>query len=177
MSRIPLRTMVEAGLWIAFAIVAYIFTYDFDRNIETYRFNATGWPRTVLVLLAVAALAHVFQVYRDSLASQADDRGAADEAVDERPGRSAWRLAAMLGLPVVYAFLLEPFGFFVTTPVFIFLFLLLAEERRWRYLIGLSLGLHVVLIFIFGKLLYLSLPTGNVHPFYDISNWILTVIQ
>ena len=83
----------------------------------------------------------------------------------------------MLALPVAYAFLLAPFGFYALTPVFIFLFLVLAEERRWRYLIGISLGLYAVLVFVFGKLLYLSLPLGNVQAFYDFSNWVLTIIR
>lgn len=176
MSRIPLKTLVEAGLWIAFAIVAYVYSFEFDKDIETYRFNATGWPRAVLLFIVLAALAHVYQVYR-AHAPGDGPQTAGDIEEDEAERRAYWRLLAMLGLPVVYAFLLEPLGFYATTPVFIFLFLVLAEERRWQYLIGVSLGLYALLVFVFGKLLYLSLPVGTVQVFYDFSNWLLTVIQ
>jgi hypothetical protein len=169
--------MVEAGLWIAFAIFAYIYTFEFDKDIETYRFNATGWPRGVLLCIVLAALAHVYQVYRDRSTAAGRDAFDAQEADEEEGPRQYWRLFAMLGLPVVYAFLLEPIGFYALTPVFILLFLILAEERRWPYLIGISLGLYAILVFVFGKLLYLSLPVGNVQIFYDFSNWILTVIR
>ncbi len=176
MSRVPLKTLVEAGLWIAFAIVAYAYSLEFDKDVETYRFNATGWPRAVLLFIVLAALAHVYQVYRTH--APGDGAQISDDAeVDETERRPYWRIVAMLGLPVVYAFVLEPLGFYATTPVFIFVFLLLAEERRWQYLIGISLGLYALLVFIFGKLLYLSLPVGTVQVFYDFSNWLLTLIQ
>lgn len=176
MSRIPLKTLVEAGLWIAFAIVAYAYSFQFDKDIETYRFNATGWPRAVLLFIVLAALAHVYQVYRTHAPGDGADM-AGDAEEDETERRPYWRLIGMLGLPVVYAFVLEPLGFYATTPVFIFLFLVLAEERRWQYLIGISFGLYALLVFVFGKLLYLSLPVGTVQVFYDFSNWLLTIIQ
>jgi hypothetical protein len=176
-SRIPLKTLVEAGLWIAFAIVAYAYSFQFDKDIETYRFNATGWPRAVLLFIVLAALAHVYQVYRAHAPGAGPDSGESEAEEDETERRPYWRLIGMLGLPVAYAFVLEPLGFYATTPVFICLFLVLAEERRWTYLIGISLGLYALLVFVFGKLLYLSLPVGTVQVFYDFSNWLLTVIQ
>ena len=45
MTRIPLKNLVEAGLWIGFAIFAYIYSFEFNQSIETYAFDATGWPR------------------------------------------------------------------------------------------------------------------------------------
>ncbi len=178
MNRIPLKNLLEAGLWIGFVIIAYIYSFEFDRNVEGYRFNATGWPRTVLLLIVLAALAHLYQIYRDS-ALTATESDNADGSQDETPRTAAHRLRllAMLALPVVYAFLLAPVGFYVLTPIFIFLLLVLAEEKRWYYLIGISLGLYALLVFIFGKLLYLSLPLGNIQIFYDFSNWLLTVIR
>ncbi len=175
MTRIPLKNLVEAGLWIGFAVFAYVYSFEFNQSIETYAFDATGWPRAVLFFIVLAAIAHLFQVRRDH--DPADD-GDVAEARDGTKGLlKYWRLVAMLALPVVYAFLLAPIGFYALTPVFIFLFLVLAEEKRWPYLIGISLGLYAVLVFVFGKLLYLSLPLGNVQAFYDFSNWLLEVIR
>jgi len=180
--RIPLKNLLEAGLWIGFSIIAYLYSFEFDRNVEGYLFNATGWPRAVLLLIVLAALAHLYQIYRD--AALPPDEGAnpvADPAAepDASPRTMGQRLSliAMLALPVLYAYLLAPIGFYALTPVFIFLMLVLAEERRWRYLIGISLGLYAILVFVFGKLLYLSLPIGNIQIFYDFSNWLLTFIQ
>ena len=176
MDRIPRKNLLEAGLWLGFVIIAYYYSFEFDRDVDGYRFNATGWPRTVLLLIALAVLAHLYQIYRDSFLADESDREA---DIDDAPTsfRNRLSLLAMLALPVIYAFLLAPVGFYALTPVFIFLLLLLGEERRWPYLIGISLGLYALLVFVFGKLLYLSLPLGNVQIFYDFSNWLLTVIR
>ena len=176
MTRIPRKNLLETGLWIGFAVVAFIYTFEFDQDIETYAFDATGWPRAVLVFIILAALAHLVQIWRDSSLVQPGERET--EADEKAPGFFRnWRLLAMLALPVAYAWLLAPIGFYALTPLFIFLFLVLAEEKRWQYLIGISFGLYAVLVFVFGKLLYLSLPLGNIQAFYDFSNWILTVIR
>lgn len=175
MTRIPRKTLLETGLWIGFAIIGFVYTFEFDQDIETYAFDATGWPRAVLVFIVLAALAHLVQVWRDAdLVRPGDSAGAEDQAP---PFFRNWRLLAMLALPVIYAWLLAPIGFYALTPVFIFLFLVLAEEKRWKYLLGISFGLYAILVFVFGKLLYLSLPLGNVQMFYDFSNWVLTVIR
>ena len=179
MNRIPLKNLLEAGLWIGFAFIAYIYSFEFSRDVEGYRFGATGWPRTVLLLIVLATLAHLYQIYRDSAlpAEDGNDGGVADDEAPPRTIAQRIHLVVMLALPVIYAFLLEPVGFYVLTPVFIFLLLWLSEERRWRFLIGISLGIYAILVLVFGKLLFLSLPVGTVQIFYDISNWLLTVIQ
>jgi hypothetical protein len=174
--RIPRKNLLEAGLWLGFVAIAYYYSFEFDKSLEGYRFNATGWPRMVLLLIGLAVLAHLYQIYRDNALRPAGESDAEDEA-GEKTIAQRIRLLGMLALPVVYAFLLEPLGFYATTPVFIFLLLLLGEERRWPYLIGVSLGLYALLVFVFGKLLYLSLPLGNVQIFYDFSNWLLTIIR
>ena len=175
MDRIPRKNLLEAGLWLGFVVIAYVYSFEFDRDVDGYRFNATGWPRAVLLLIVLAVLAHLYQIYRDSALRSAE--AVAEDEADEKTIAQRVRLLGMLALPVVYAFLLEPLGFYATTPVFIFLLLLLGEERRWPYLIGVSLGLYALLVFVFGKLLYLSLPLGNVQIFYDFSNWLLTIIR
>ena len=176
MERIPRKNLLEAGLWIGFVVIAYVYSFEFDKSLEGYRFNATGWPRMVLFLIVLAVLAHLYQIYRDNALRPAGE-GAEEDETSEKTTIQRFRLLGMLALPVIYAFLLEPLGFYATTPVFIFLLLLLGEERRWPYLIGVSLGLYALLVFVFGKLLYLSLPLGNVQVFYDFSNWLLTIIR
>ena len=44
-------------------------------------------------------------------------------------------------------------------------------------MLGVTLGIYAGLVLLFGRLLYINLPVGNWHPFYDISNWLLVVIR
>jgi hypothetical protein len=50
-------------------------------------------------------------------------------------------------------------------------------ERRPQW-IALTIALIMgVLLMMFVSILYVGLPTGNISPFYDFSNWLVTVLQ
>jgi hypothetical protein len=173
MGRLSRSQILEVAFWLGFAVLAYAFSFDFDREIEIYRFGASGWPRVVILLIAVAALCQVFQLLRDG------NKGAVQMA-EAPPGRrleDSMRIAAVLGLPVLYAALLDVSGFYFTTPIFIAAYLWLNGERRLPWLLGVPLLLYAFLLTVFTKLLYIGLPVGYVRPFYDFSNWLLVLIK
>ncbi len=175
------RKVGEAGLWIAFAAVAYYFSFDFDKEVQIYRFGAAGWPRAVILLIVIAALCQAASVLLEArrsagaTADTATQQGAGEDAAPDR--LSGLRISAILLLPIVYAALIEQMGFYFLTPFFILGYLLLAGERRWKVLVGVSLGIYAVMVVVFGRFLYINLPVGNWHPFYDFSNWLLVVIR
>ncbi len=166
----------ELVFWSAFAIGAYAISFKFDRDIEIYEYGASGWPRGVLVFIVLAVigqLIHDFQ--RRHRAGDAPGPGNAEAELRgaSHGARYYLRVASIMGLPVLYAFLMQPIGFYSLTPVFIVAFLLLGGERRVVPIALVTLFLYAAFIFLFAKLLYVGLPTGNVHPFYDFSNWLL----
>jgi hypothetical protein len=167
---------IETALWIIFAVVAYALSFEFDKDIETYKFNATGWPRVVLILTVLAALGHLLTSWRDVEANMALARAEAAER-----GETDWsgrlRVLAMLILPLIYAYLLQDVGFYILTPFFIFLILFIGGERRIKWLLGVTFVLYGLLLFIFARLLFLNLPIGTAQPFYNISNWMLEIIR
>ena len=173
MGRLSRSEIIEAGFWLGFALLAFAFSFDFNREIEIYEFGASGWPRVVILLIAVAALCQVGQSLRDGR------KGAVQmaEALPERRLEDNLRIAAVLGLPVLYAALLDISGFYFTTPIFILAYLWLNGERRLPWLIGVPLVLYAFLLTVFTRLLYIGLPIGYVRPFYDFSNWLLVLIK
>ena len=42
----------EAAFWLLLSSFLYIESFDFDRSIEIYKFGATAWPRTLILLMA-----------------------------------------------------------------------------------------------------------------------------
>ncbi|MDH5748172.1 MAG: tripartite tricarboxylate transporter TctB family protein [Rhodospirillales bacterium] len=173
----------EVSFWLLFAIGAFAYTYSFNQDIEIYRYGAFGWPRAVILLIFLAAM---FQFYEDvrfskqlheihGITETDGDIDASEET--EVPRTNHFRLAATLFVPVIYASLLELIGFYSLTPVFIAIFLYIAGERRWKRLIGVTVFIYVFILICFAKLLYVGLPTGNLHPFYDFSNWLLVIIR
>ena len=171
---------LEAAFWLGFAALAYAFTFTFDREIEIYRFGAAGWPRAVIVLLALAALCQLAQALRGRKGSRPESEEGTDHegtAPATRGDGYRLRVALTLLLPLVYAASLDHTGFYVTTPVFLAAYLFVIGERRVRFLILVPLAIYVLLLLFFTKLLYVNLPVGNWHPFYDVSHWLLVRLR
>lgn len=168
----------EVAFWLVFAIGAFGLTYTFDQEIEIYAYGAAGWPRAVTLLVVLAALGQLWADMRapPEVAANPDMARAARRDGDEAV-RFYSRMALTLGLPLLYASLLENVGFYFLTPFFIAAYLVLLGERRWPWVLGVTLGIYVMFLILFARLLFVGLPTGNVSPFYDFSNWLLVVIR
>ena len=86
-------------------------------------------------------------------------------------------VGAILTLPLFFAAMLEDLGFYSMAPLFIVGVTLLMGERRPQWIALTAALIMGVLLFTFVSLLYVGLPTGNISPFYDLSHWIVTMIQ
>lgn len=176
--RITKGEMFEVGFWLAFAIGAFALTFQFDQEIEIYKYGANGWPRVVIILIALAALGQLLHDIKARLASESFGEKAAAAAPAGRERREYMlRMGAILIAPFIFAFLLDYVGFYSIAPVFIAVFLYLGGEHRWGRLVGISLFIYALMILFFAKLLFVGLPAGNLHPFYDFSNWLLAIIR
>jgi len=228
---------IEVGLWLALAAVLYVYSFEFERNIEIYKFGATAWPRVIILLMVMAALGQLLYHWKDgdeptsgTLGAAADD--GSEEAARETGHTSfrwylstfslllipfaymripAWAVDAfqmgddglnttkltcagmlivvylalmfrnhvggMLALPIFFAALLEDMGFYATAPLFIVGVMFLMGERRPQWMAIIAALVMGILLFLFVSLLYVGLPTGNVHPFYDFSHWLVSLLQ
>jgi len=178
-------SIIEPIVWIVFAALAYYFSFNFEKEIEIYRYGASGWPRAIIVLMLITAVflfikrgTHSgFHPEDKTEATIHPDSPGIAEKPNERNIAYYLKVGTTLILPIIYAGLMEKIGFYTLTPFFICGFLLLAGERRIKVLIAMSLGVYALFVFIFGKLLYINLPIGTMRPFYDFSNWLLVFIR
>lgn len=180
MGKLHSRHLVELGLWLAFAALAYAVSYQFDRPIEIYEYGATTWPRAVVLLIVFAALGQFAWQWRYGDEDEGPFGGAASEETEPSgESRVAYflRMGAVLLVPVAYATLMNDIGFYVLTPFFIAAVIVLMGERRWLWILLVTVLVYIAILLCFTVLLYTGLPLGNLHPFYDISNWILEVLQ
>ena len=173
-SRSQARPLVELAIWLALVAGMWIYSYQFDRELQSYAFSPVAWPRAVLFFIALAAvLACVSECRKDRTA---DDRLPEDIA---RPPLTASRLREMgrllvvFLLPLAYVWLLPRTGYFATTPFFLAAFMRTLGLKHWPSLIGLPLAIYAGMLLFFSKLLFIPLPTGNWPGFYDFSNWLL----
>lgn len=96
---------LELVLWLLLVAFLYVHSFDFARELETYRYGAAAWPRAALLLLVVAAAGQAVQTWRLRAQSTGDDDPPVHDATAEAPHRStAWYLgtAFLISIPVVY---------------------------------------------------------------------------
>ncbi|MEM7292961.1 MAG: hypothetical protein AAF420_06130 [Pseudomonadota bacterium] len=231
------RHIVEVTLWLLLCAFLFAYSFEFDKDIEIYKFGASAWPRAIILLIALAAIGQFVQHWKrgdeitSEMLSAAVDDGAEDAAQDSDHESARWYLStlgllvipfaylrvpdwigvliglegtethlirivvavvliaiflffmrrnmvgAILTLPLFFAAMLEDLGFYSLAPFFIIGVMFLFGERRPKPMVAIMALILSLLLLLFVKILYVGLPTGNIHPFYDIGTWIVTVLQ
>ena len=181
MVRLSAGQWFEVAFWLVFACFALGISFQFDRDVEMYRFGAAGWPRVVIGLMILCAIGQFMHAVRSNR------RRVAVEVVDTAPGfyhsvsehgaGYVLRISITLGLPMAYAGLLQYTGYYFTTPVFIAAYLYVTGERRVKWLVFIPLLIYSVLTILFTRYLYVGLPVGYWPGFYDFSNWLVVLLR
>lgn len=121
------------------------------------------FPRLVLGLLAVALVVRlVAEWHAPSDQRLFDDEGlvVSDDVVPDLPV-SRRRLAVVVALAVGYVVGTVLLGWVLATFLFVVTFLFAAGARRLVVTVPVAAALSVGLAYLFGKVVYLSLPVGE----------------
>ena len=86
-------------------------------------------------------------------------------------------VGGILALPILFAALLQDFGFYALAPLFILGVMYLFGERRGARMGLVTAGLVTLLLVLFVSLLYVGLPVGNLSPFYEIGTTVVNILQ
>lgn len=176
MDKLTAGQWTEIAIWLTVAGLAFGFSFEFDREIEFYKFGASGWPRVIIALIFLGAVGQFVQdllkaktspIYEPGYFSQFSERGAGFMV----------RMGLTLALPMVYAMLLQHMGYYFLTPFFLAFYLYLTGERRIKMLIFVPLLIYGVITLIFTRVLYLGLPIGYWPGFYDFGNWAVILLR
>ena len=170
------RTAAYVVILIA-AVYLYHLAGQFKFDYEPGRIGPDAWPKLVLGLLIATC---AWQIVRIVVFGARSSPSAID-AVDSTGSQTAPSLGgyaylawAGVALTLAYAYLLPNLGFFVSTVLYIASLTYLGNYRRWP-LVAISLVAPVALMFIFMRVVYLSLPLGQ-GIFKDISLALLRLL-
>ena len=102
--------IVEAVLWLTLVAVLYAYSFEFDKEIEIYKFGASAWPRAILLLIAIAAIGQLLTHWKrgdgtsSNMIGQASDDGAEDAAHESDHNSVKWYAWTffLLAIPFVY---------------------------------------------------------------------------
>ena len=166
---------IESTVWVSLVILLFAFSFEFDKEIEIYKFGAAGWPRAVLGMLLLVIVGNIFHQMRHGDNVQAGRVGVSDDEmsnVDLTVG-SMVNLILFLLAPLLYAWSLKPIGFYSATPFFIASIICLLGEFRVSRVLLITALIYGLLIILFLLILNAPLPQGTVSPFYDFSAFML----
>ena len=177
MGNLTKEHLVECAVWTSLAVFLFAFSFEFDKEIEIYKFGAAGWPRAVLLLLFLVIIGNVFHQIKHGSTVQPGRVGVSEDEVlgTEKNIGSVINVALFLLSPLIYAWSLKPIGFYSATPFFIAAVISLLGERNVRRILLITCLIYGLLILLFLLILNAPLPQGTISPFYDFSAFMLRI--
>ena len=171
-----LRAAVPYAAVFAAALYLYHATDAFAAMGREGQLSPAFWPRAVLGLLMLVCaweVARAAWFSRDArAASVAPSPG--EEAPGEPPRRPL-RLAAGIALTAAYVPAMEALGFFIATALYLAAFMVVGRYRRPFVVAIASIGGSLAFVFVFMKVVYVSLPLG-MGPFRAFSASLLAAL-
>jgi putative tricarboxylic transport membrane protein len=150
---------------VVFFASLYLFTVAAGyRGNEIYGKLGPGfWPKFILLCMMVLSVWITGDAFR---ARKKSERAKDTEA--RKIGGERIRFFSALLLMVGYFFLLNIVGFIVLTPFFLTAFMILLGEKKWPWIVVLSLGMTALIVIAFTQAMYVPLPRG-VGFFHTVS--------
>ncbi len=163
---------------------------------EGHRIGPDFWPKAVLVIMGVLCAYEIVKrlvvkttftapgltgdLTRNPADAEARDATAADappadDVVVPAPPEQRWRLVAGIVLIGAFALGVDWLGFFVATALFLTTFMLIGGLRRPWLATLIGVAGSFVLIVIFMRVAYISLPLGA-GPFRELSLALLRLL-
>jgi putative tricarboxylic transport membrane protein len=172
---------------VVFAIAAYLYfqARQIDFAAPGGRIGPDFWPKVIL-LLAMATCA--YEVAKNLLFRKAGRElpGVLQSIVEEAPDEPGdlpveeqrfYPHLLLIGvvLTVGYVLAIETLGFFLCTFLYLAGFMLVGRYRRIGVVLATSLAGSLVFMFVFMKIVYVSLPLGQA-PFSEISFFLMRLM-
>lgn len=166
---------LEAFAWLLGLVLAYWLTGDFDRPLSHFPPGPAFWPQVVIICMILAACVLLCSRFLNQSQTSDPQIDYLDSVPDDLP-TVGWRTTAMFIVPLIWVYGMHKAGFLLATPIFLIVFTWLMGVKRWRVLITYSLGFYSVLVLVFYKLIFTSLPMGAGY-LHTINGELLALIQ
>jgi putative tricarboxylic transport membrane protein len=158
----------------------YYLAANFQYHARAGTLGPDFWPKAILVLMILVCAYEIAKIVFSGGAAQ-DAGGVLEDMVEQSAGKLGdaaapaapiashpGLLLAGMGATLLYVAASQRLGFFLATIVYLVAFMWLGGYRRWRVIAAVSVVGTLILLFIFMKLVYVSLPIG-VAPFSEVT--------
>jgi len=177
-NRIPLRRLAPYALVGGAGFYLFYVATQFEFHRRAGTLGPDFWPKLILALLLIVCTGEILRILfaknpdaeigsvLEDITREADTDSGAQAA--EPQASHPWRLLAGMAATLAYVALVGSTGFVLTTAAYLAAFLLIGGYRKTRIILMMSIGGPLLLMFVFMKLVYISLPLGS-GPFAQFS--------
>jgi putative tricarboxylic transport membrane protein len=164
--------------YVLVLVAAAVLTWNalhFDFTPRGDRPGPDVWPRAILALLVFTCLVRIVSVLRrparpepvmlEDVLENALPQAGREAAPAERFPRL---LLTGIALTIGYVALLGTLGFFIDTLAYVAALIRTGRYRRWPVIVAVAFAGALAFMFVFMKVVYLSLPIGK-PPFAAVS--------
>ena len=106
MGRLTKGQIVEAAFWLILVAFLFAYSFEFNNEIEIYKYGATLWPRTILLFIALAAIGQLLDQRKNGNTVSSNAMAAAheDSAQETQYNSLGWYINTfiLLALPFIY---------------------------------------------------------------------------
>lgn len=178
------RRIIPYVIVLSISIYLYYAASQFDFLARTGHLGPDFWPKVILILMMLAC---VYEIAKQALAkgTPTDIGSVLDDIVEESAEEHGEKveeaptyphlLVIGIGLTIAYVILFDVLGFFLDTFLFLALFMYLGRYRRWGVILAVSLIGSLIYMFVFMKVVYVSLPIGKA-PFSAVSLFLMKIM-
>ncbi len=179
------RLKTQVPYIVVLLISGYLFyrATQFGFDAPRGRIGPDVWPK---IILGLAMLTCAYEIVKNLLfpGGREDISGLLESIVEEspakktpvddarllrgQPGAFPYRLISGTVITIAYVALINTLGFFICTVLFLAGFAWVGRYRRPGVILAASLIGGLVFMFVFMKIVYISLPLG-VGPFKQVS--------
>jgi putative tricarboxylic transport membrane protein len=179
------RPVVRNAAPYTVLLLVAIYFFHHALGISVTQANQLGpgfWPEAALVLLMLTCSVAILDQIRKLLWPQTNGGektvGANSFSAEKQGGLA--QIAKIypwiaISLTMAYVYLFPRIGYFLATSLFVTAAIYLGNYRRIWVAGFLGIGASVVFMFVFMKIVYVSLPIGT-GPFADISTFVMAAL-
>ncbi len=175
-----LRRIAPYSIILAASAYLYHRALGFDYERVSGRIGPDAWPRMILILLMAICAYQVLRLavrrttneIEGVLQSLEED---ADPSLLEHPQAHPGRAWVGIGCTFGYLLVFEIVGFFIATFFYLVALMYVGGYRRPLSALAIALVASVSFVFIFMKIVYVSLPLGR-EPFLAVSVGVMKLL-
>jgi hypothetical protein len=145
------------------SLYLYFEALKFEGHKVYGKLGPAYWPKFLLICLMALSVLVAVDVFRKR------KKGDSEKEETSTGDSGKLRFFFAIGLIVLYFVLMQIFGFILLTPFFLIAFMTLLGERKKAWIFGVSIGMTILIVWVFTKAMYVPLPRGQ-WIFLDFSH-------